>query len=142
MMMKAMSLVLVAMAAAGCSSSASRMADCQAQGISKDACYIAEQNRQASINSAAENAALRNAAAQYAQAAPKYKKVTARIDGIDIKIYPADKQGYIESTAAALIEENADAQVYQKGIFTAIWYKRTHQVALMRDGKFVAKTKI
>ena len=120
-MMKIVSLVLVAMTAAGCSSSASRMADCQAQGISKEACFVA---------------------AQYAQATPKYKKVTARIGGVDIKIYPADKQGYIESTAAALVEENADAQVYQKGIFTAIWYKRTHQVALLRDGKFVAKTKI
>jgi hypothetical protein len=65
-----------------------------------------------------------------------------QIDGIDIKIYPDDKQAYIESTAAALIEENAHAQVYQKGIFTAIWYKITHQVALMRDGKFVGKTKL
>lgn len=141
-MIKVMSLVLVAMAAAGCSSSALRMADCQAQGVSKDACYVAEQNRQASITNAAEVAALRNAAAQYGQAAHHYKKVIVQIDGIDIKIYPDDKQAYIESTAAALIEENAHAQVYQKGIFTAIWYKISHQVALMRNGKFVAKTKI
>jgi len=108
-MLKVMSLVWVAMVAAGCSSSASRMADCQAQ---------------------------------YGQAAQHYKKVIVRIDGVDIKIYPDDKQAYIESTAAALIEEKADAQVYQKGIFTAIWYKISHQVALMRNGKFVAKTKI
>ncbi|MFQ2603155.1 hypothetical protein ACK30G_09815 [Aeromonas caviae] len=46
---------------AGCASPAQRMAECQAQGISKDACYQAEQNRQASIMNAAEKQALENA---------------------------------------------------------------------------------
>lgn len=36
-------LVLSAAIATGCSSPAQRMAECEAQGISKDACYIAEQ---------------------------------------------------------------------------------------------------
>lgn len=56
---------------AGCSSQASRMAECQNQGISKDACYMAEQNRQATTNASAEAQALQNArhAVQYAQAA-------------------------------------------------------------------------
>lgn len=47
---------------AGRSSQASRMAECEAQGISRDACYIAEKNRQATINASAEKQALENAA--------------------------------------------------------------------------------
>ncbi|WP_221200556.1 hypothetical protein [Buttiauxella sp. A111] len=45
----------------GCSTSAQRQADCQAQGISKDTCYLAEQNRQNSINNAAMKQAMENA---------------------------------------------------------------------------------
>lgn len=48
-----------------CSTSASRMAACESQGISRDACYIADQNRQSAINAAAEKQALENANAQY-----------------------------------------------------------------------------
>jgi len=125
---------------AGCSSQASRMADCQAQGISKDACYIAEQNRQTAVQNTAMKQAMENAAKQYAQTAKRV--VHVRIKDIDIKIFPADKQGYIESTAAALDEDNADAQVYRKGIFTAIYYKRTHKVVLMRDGQIYGRTTV
>ena len=46
---------------AGCTSEASRMSACESKGISRDACYIAEQNRQATINAAAEKQALENA---------------------------------------------------------------------------------
>lgn len=46
---------------AGCSSQAQRMADCQAQGVSKDTCYLAEQNRQTAILGAAEKQAMENA---------------------------------------------------------------------------------
>ena len=53
--------LLYAVLLAGCASPAQRMAECQAQGISKDACYQAEQNRQASIMNAAEKQALENA---------------------------------------------------------------------------------
>ncbi|EKK5568151.1 hypothetical protein PN823_004573 [Enterobacter hormaechei] len=37
---------------AGCSTSASRMRDCERQGISRDTCYLAEQNRQSSSHAA------------------------------------------------------------------------------------------
>ncbi|AHM73469.1 hypothetical protein [Yersinia hibernica] len=141
-MSKKFSILLLAVALAGCSSQASRMAECEAQGVSKDACYIAEKNHQASIQNAAETQALRNAAAQYGQAAQKSKMLMAHIDGVDIKIYPVDKQGYIESTAAALIEENEFAQVYQKGIFTATWYKKTNKITLLRNGQLVGRTKV
>lgn len=41
------------------------MNDCENKGISRDACYIAEQNRQATINAAAEKQALENAQSLY-----------------------------------------------------------------------------
>ncbi|OAT27479.1 hypothetical protein M976_02185 [Buttiauxella ferragutiae ATCC 51602] len=41
----------------GCSTPAQRQAECQAQGVSKDACYMAEQNRQnVALKQAMENA--------------------------------------------------------------------------------------
>ncbi|MBD9517497.1 MULTISPECIES: hypothetical protein [Pseudomonadaceae] len=46
---------------AGCSSPAQRMSTCLAQGVSRDACYMAEQNRQTAITAAAEKQALENA---------------------------------------------------------------------------------
>lgn len=46
---------------AGCSTEASRMNACESKGVSRDACYIAEQNRQATINAAAEKQAMENA---------------------------------------------------------------------------------
>lgn len=61
--MKTIMLVIVAAVAAtltGCSTPAQRMADCQAQGVSKDTCYLAEQNRQAAFNSAAMKQAMEN----------------------------------------------------------------------------------
>lgn len=60
-MKKIMLLLSVTVLMAGCASSSQRMADCQAQGVSKDACYMAEQNRQASIMNAAEKQAMENA---------------------------------------------------------------------------------
>ncbi|MCX8985127.1 hypothetical protein [Citrobacter portucalensis] len=51
----------MALALTGCQSSASRMYECEAQGVSRDACYVAEQNRKATINSAAEKQAMENA---------------------------------------------------------------------------------
>lgn len=76
-MIKALSTVVIAIVLAGCSSSASRMAECEAQGVSKDVCYLAEQNRQTAIYAAAEKQALENAAKQYAQAT-KHKIVLLR----------------------------------------------------------------
>ncbi|MEB5889986.1 hypothetical protein [Enterobacter roggenkampii] len=64
-------LVGVSSLLSACSSPADRMANCEAQGVSKDACYIAEQNRTATINATAEKQAMENAA-QLAQSAHKY----------------------------------------------------------------------
>ncbi|MBC3217558.1 hypothetical protein [Serratia fonticola] len=140
MMIRTLSTVVIAILLAGCTSTASRMAECEAQGVSKDTCYLAEQNRQTAIYAAAEQQALENAAKQYAQSA-KSKTLQARIAGIDIKISPDIKQGYIEQTAAALTEENQYAQVYQKGVYTAIWYRQKHKIVLLRDGQIVGSAK-
>lgn len=135
--MKKIFVIVAITLLAGCSTQASRMANCQAQGISKDTCYLAEQNRQTGIQNAALKQAMENAASQYGQTTKKV--IHAKIKGIDIKIFPGDKQGYIEGTAAYLDEDNADAQVYRKGIFTAIYYKRTHKLVLMRNGQIYGR---
>ncbi|AYM89180.1 hypothetical protein D9980_00515 [Serratia sp. 3ACOL1] len=140
MIIRTLSTVVIAILLAGCTSTASRMAECEAQGVSKDTCYLAEQNRQTAIYAAAEKQALENAAKQYAQSA-KSKTLQARIAGIEIKISPDIKQGYIEQTAAALTEENQYAQVYQKGVYTAIWYRQKHKIVLLRDGQIVGSAK-
>ena len=68
---KSFSLLAVILLA-GCSSPTSRIVDCQAQGVSHDTCYLAEQQRQTAILSASEAQAFKNAeAAQHAQAAKK-----------------------------------------------------------------------
>ncbi|HBE9080859.1 hypothetical protein [Serratia fonticola] len=140
MIIRTLSTVVIAILLAGCTSTASRMAECEAQGVSKDTCYLAEQNRQTAIYAAAEKQALENAAKQYAQST-KIKTLQARIAGIDIKISPDIKQGYIEQTAAELTEENQYAQVYQKGVYTAIWYRQKHKIVLLRDGQIVGSAK-
>lgn len=59
--MKKLLVIGAIMALAGCTSSAERMYECEAQGVSRDACYVAEQNRKATINSAATKQAMENA---------------------------------------------------------------------------------
>ncbi|HDR2159233.1 TPA: hypothetical protein QCG56_000836 [Enterobacter cancerogenus] len=58
-------IMLIALAGAtlltGCSTPQQRIAECQATGVSLDACYIGEQTRQASINNASMAAAYANA---------------------------------------------------------------------------------
>ncbi|MNI59430.1 hypothetical protein D3C73_1145930 [compost metagenome] len=46
---------------AGCSTPAQRMAECEAQGVSKDTCYLAEAQHKEAINNAAYNAQWANA---------------------------------------------------------------------------------
>lgn len=71
-MMNCKNLSLIAgLLLTSCSSQADKIAQCEAQGISRDACYLAEQNKRATINAAAEKQALENAAKQYAQRAHK-----------------------------------------------------------------------
>lgn len=60
-MKKLMLVALAALSLAGCKSAADRMYECESHGVSRDACYMAEQNRQASMNNAAQNAAYQNA---------------------------------------------------------------------------------
>ncbi|HGE6931421.1 TPA: hypothetical protein ACGCAO_003917 [Enterobacter cloacae] len=68
--MKRLMIAAAVMSLAACSSPAQRMAECESKGVSKDACYIAEQNRATAINAAAEKQALENAA-QLAQSTHK-----------------------------------------------------------------------
>lgn len=61
MMKSAISLTIAVGLLAACSTPAQRIADCQAKGVSRDICYLSEQNRQNSIHQAAEEQAMRNA---------------------------------------------------------------------------------
>lgn len=54
-------IAMIGVVLTGCSTEASRMNACESKGVSRDACYIAEQNRQATINAAAEKQAMENA---------------------------------------------------------------------------------
>lgn len=157
-------LVLALVSLAGCSSPASRMADCQAQGVSKDACYMVEQNRQSGINAAAEKQALENAAkyGQKAQAAhrhlpkgctqvqdangtcstatdtaPAVKKTpfVKHVGKVEIK---RDNSGLvsINGKPAAEIENEGGNTSYEAGIYIVTIYK-SGKVALMKDRVFV-----
>ena len=70
-MKKLLMIVLAVSALSACSSPAERMANCEAQGVSRDTCYLAEQNRTNSMNAVAEKQAMENAAnaVQHAQSA-------------------------------------------------------------------------
>lgn len=141
-MNKVMICALPLLMLVGCSSSSSRMAECEAQGVSRDACYLAEQNRQSAINSAAEKQALENAQALYpqkAQAAKKSMVFTRHYDGMLIK---RDAQGVVnvDGKPAAQDETNADATVYSQGLYTIIAYK-TGKVAVMKSGVFMGYAK-
>lgn len=132
-----MSVAVTVLVLAGCSSEASRMAACEAKGVSRDACYVAEQNRQAAMNSAAEKQALENAQSLYpqkAQAAKKDLTFTKQYAGMTIK---RDKSGMVtvDGKPAAQDEVTADATVYSQGLHTIIIYK-TGKVAVMKDGSF------
>lgn len=63
--MKKLAILAAVLALAGCKSAADRMYECEAQGVSRDACYLAEQNRRSNINAAAQKQAMENAAELY-----------------------------------------------------------------------------
>lgn len=99
---------------AGCSSTAKRMAECEAQGVSKDTCYLAEQNRQNAINEAAYNAQwanARDAVKQKAQAAKKAKTWQG------MKLVFNSTGLVVDGKPAAIIEKAEKATVYQEGLF-------------------------
>lgn len=133
--MKVQKLLLVSVVAgllAGCTSSAERMAKCEGQGVSKDACYIAEQNRINTLNAAAEKQALENAQQQYGQAT--HKAVVKTGYGVTVK-RGTDGIVTVNGKAAALDEKNADAAVYSQGIYQVIFYTKG-KVALMENRQF------
>lgn len=136
-MKKVMICMLPLMMLAGCSTPSSRMAECEAQGISRDTCYLAEQNRQSAINSAAEKQALENAQALYPQKAQSAKislAFTRHYDGMVIK---RDAQGIVtvDGKPAAQDESDIDATAYSQGLYSIIVYK-TGKVAVMKSGVF------
>lgn len=63
MSFKRFTLTVIASAVllSGCTSSAERMYECESHGVSRDACYVAEQNRKATINATAQKQAMENA---------------------------------------------------------------------------------
>lgn len=140
----------MALTLTGCQSSASRMAECQAQGISRDACYLAEQNRKQSINAVAQKQAMENAAnaVQHAQAAHQapaeykpgnLKPINVKAHGIEFK-RSRDGFAYINGSLAANDENNADASVYSAGLYSVIVYK-SGKISAMKEGQYVGRLK-
>ena len=114
---------------AGCSSPTSRIADCQAQGVSHDTCYLAEQQRQAAILSASE-----------AQAYKAAKKSIYKGFGLTFRM-SSKNFAYLNDSLCAIDEDNKDATVYQSGLYNVIVYHHTGKVALMKEGQFVGYLK-
>lgn len=129
-----------------CTSPAQRMAECERQGISKDTCYLAEQNRQITYNESAQNAAWANArdaaagtgiwakkdAKQHAQAAKaahtfkwEGKKITIRGEILDV-----------DGVLGALDENEPKAKVYSQGLYTFIYYPAKGKLAVSKEGQF------
>lgn len=131
-MMKKLQVIGVVLTVVGCSSASSRMADCQAQGVSRNICYMAEQNRHTAMVGAAEKQALENA--QIAQAAHKSAAGKWRYKNV---VVSRDKLGIvsIDGKPAIKTEENAGNQVFAAGISNVIFYKNG-KVALMQNGQF------
>lgn len=129
-----------------CTSPAQRMAECERQGISKDTCYMAEQNRQNTYNESAQNAAWANArdaaagtglwakkdAKQHAQAAKathafKWEKMTIAIRGEILDV---------DGVLGALDENEPQAKVYSQGLYTFIYYPAKGKLAVSKEGQF------
>lgn len=141
-------VVSAAAALSGCSTKASRMNECLAEGVSHDACYMAESQRQAAILGASQKQAYENSnqvvkewsdkreakkhhnADQHAQAAHKSKALRYKGKGM---IFRVSKDGfaYLDDMHAYVEEDNKDATVYQQGIYKVVVYKRTGKAALL-----------
>lgn len=136
--MKLMKIVLSSLALSvlvSCTSPTDRMAQCTAQGISKDTCYLAEQNRQSAITAAAEKQALENAREANQITPTAYKAHTYSLEGINLEVR-SDGSAYIDGKPAALDEQEATAKVYSQGLNQFIVYS-SGKVAMMKDRKFV-----
>lgn len=112
--------------ATGCTSQAERLAKCESQGISRDACYISDQNRQATINAAAEKQALENSAKQYAQAVHKAHKTGCKdlqmFTSQGIELTPAQEKEWAQCKSASARKSKT-------------W--RGYGVTVVRDGTWV-----
>lgn len=111
-MKKILLVGVIAALLAGCVSEEQRLAQCEAKGVSRDACYIADQNRQATINAAAEKQALENAhaAVQHAQAvhvADPLREATFSANGIKATINNGFTQATINGKKAIVKRSNA-----------------------------------
>lgn len=123
-----------------------RMAECERQGISKDTCYLAEQNRQNAYNEAAQNAAWANArdaaagtgiwskkdAKQHAQAA----KTTHAFKWEGMKITIKGEILDVDGVLGALDENEPQAKVYSQGLYTFIYYPAKGKLAVNKEGQF------
>lgn len=112
-MKKILLVGVVAALLAGCVSEEQRLAQCEAKGVNRDACYIADQNRQATINAAAEKQALENAhaAIQHAQAArigDPLREASFSANGIKATINNGFTQATINGKKATVKRSNAN----------------------------------
>ncbi|UYM55125.1 hypothetical protein [Leclercia adecarboxylata] len=112
-MKKILLVGIVATLLAGCVSEEQRLAQCQAKGVSRDACYVADQNRQAAINAAAEKQALENAheAVQHGQAArvaDPLREASFSANGIKASINNGFTQATINGKKATVKRFNAN----------------------------------
>ena len=112
-MKKILLVGVIAALLAGCVSEEQRLAQCEAKGVSRDACYIADQNRQAAINAAAEKQALENAheAVQHGQAAhvsDPLREASFSANGIKASINNGFTQATINGKKASVKRFNAN----------------------------------
>ncbi|AXF58485.1 hypothetical protein DVA43_02400 [Leclercia sp. W6] len=112
-MKKILLVGMVATLLAGCVSEEQRLAQCQAKGVSRDACYVADQNRQAALNAAAEKQALENAheAVQHSQAAhvaDPLREASFSANGIKASINNGFTQATINGKKATVKRFNAN----------------------------------
>ncbi|WP_039031095.1 membrane lipoprotein lipid attachment site-containing protein [Leclercia adecarboxylata] len=112
-MKKILLVGVIAALLAGCVSEEQRLAQCEAKGVSRDACYIADQNRQATINAAAEKQALENAheAVQHGQAAhvaDPLREASFSANGIKASINNGFTQATINGKKAVVKHSNAN----------------------------------
>lgn len=121
---------------AGCSSPSQRMAECEAQGVSKDACYVAEQNKQAATNAAAQKQAMENAQALY----PVQKAQSAKKAGVKHwqgrKLEMTQNGLTVDGLPAAVSETNKEATVYQQGLFSYVVYANGKIAVLDEKNQF------
>lgn len=134
---KSFSLLAVILLA-GCSSPTSRIADCRAQGVSHDTCYLAEQQRQAAILSASEAQAFKKC--RSCTTRPAAKKAIYKGFGMTFRM-SSKNFAYLNDSLCAIDEDNKDATVYQSGLYNVIVYHHTGKVALMKEGQFVGYLK-